>query len=349
MSCLLPSNCYQNDEKGAPLNFDLLKRDTVLLSGERPWLSSRIPAMQYARCLSLFRLTFCSGPPRVDLSPFHQLLAGVLAIADAVTGNQRLYPKVTIFACTPLTIIQNKTCRSLQSSSALGEPVARPGPNLHPGIFTVRFEAYMMLAESGVAGTGGAALSQGGHPARSRLWAAAPSRQGRVSQAEQQCPQPPGEAPLQKSALIDDQNSCSTAQIFAGKCGGKILREYLQPSLERVAAPTKPPFSCSHQLMRQEAERSSRPLFILVLLQIAAVWWTGNTLHGLIRLLDTAAGGRARALLAAGARLGASARSWSSLALDERSGTIVVQPDMRLITCGPFSSLKCAAVTLHAT
>ncbi|EIE24298.1 hypothetical protein COCSUDRAFT_62800 [Coccomyxa subellipsoidea C-169] len=66
--------------------------------------------------------------------------------------------------------------------------------------------------------------------------------------------------------------------------------------------------------------------------QIMAVWWRGNQLHGLIRLLDTASGQRAAQQLAAGRQLGASLRSWTSLVPDARSGAHVIQDDMHLIT-----------------
>jgi len=63
-----------------------------------------------------------------------------------------------------------------------------------------------------------------------------------------------------------------------------------------------------------------------------AVWWRGNQLHGLIRLLDTASGRRAAQLLEAGRQLGASTRSWTSLAPDAQTGALVVQDDMHLVT-----------------
>ncbi|BDA45994.1 probable prohead core protein protease [Coccomyxa sp. Obi] len=66
--------------------------------------------------------------------------------------------------------------------------------------------------------------------------------------------------------------------------------------------------------------------------QIMAVWWKGDELHGLIRLLDTASGRRAARLLEAGQHLGASSRSWTSLVPDADSGTDIVQDDMHLIT-----------------
>ncbi len=68
-------------------------------------------------------------------------------------------------------------------------------------------------------------------------------------------------------------------------------------------------------------------------MQIMAVWWRGDQLHGLIRLLDTASGRRAAQLLLAGQHLGASSRSWTSLVPDANSGTDIVQDDMHLITC----------------
>ena len=68
------------------------------------------------------------------------------------------------------------------------------------------------------------------------------------------------------------------------------------------------------------------------MMQIMAVWWKGNELHGLIRLLDTASGRRAARLLETGRHLGASSRSWTSLLPDASSGNDVVQDDMHLIT-----------------
>lgn len=70
-----------------------------------------------------------------------------------------------------------------------------------------------------------------------------------------------------------------------------------------------------------------------------AVWWRGNQLHGLVRLLDTPSGRQAMQMVTAGRQLGASMRSWTSLVSDASSGAHIVQDDMHLITCVPAAHL----------
>lgn len=75
----------------------------------------------------------------------------------------------------------------------------------------------------------------------------------------------------------------------------------------------------------------------MVLAQVLAVWWAGDDLHGVIRLLGTHTGRQAAQLLSSGHRLGASARCWTSLEPHAASGGHLVQSDCRLITCGCFA------------
>ncbi len=66
-------------------------------------------------------------------------------------------------------------------------------------------------------------------------------------------------------------------------------------------------------------------------MQILAIWWRGTALHGVIRLLDSEAGHKARSILVYTGRLGASMRCWSSLMVGN-SGTASVHKNCRLIT-----------------
>lgn len=67
-------------------------------------------------------------------------------------------------------------------------------------------------------------------------------------------------------------------------------------------------------------------------LQVLAVWWMGDALHGVVALLNTPAGQLAAQLLRDGHRLGASARCWTSLEHTYSIDAFVTQDDCLLIT-----------------
>ncbi|CAK0750117.1 hypothetical protein CVIRNUC_001965 [Coccomyxa viridis] len=66
--------------------------------------------------------------------------------------------------------------------------------------------------------------------------------------------------------------------------------------------------------------------------QVIALWWKGLALHGIVRLLATTAGQKARDMLEKGCRLGASARCWGSVEITRGSGMQTVHNNCRLIT-----------------
>ena len=81
-------------------------------------------------------------------------------------------------------------------------------------------------------------------------------------------------------------------------------------------------------------------------MQIIALWWKGLALHGIVRLLATTAGQKARDLLEKGCRLGASARCWGSVEVTHGSGMQTVRNNCRLITWAPSSHFFAAIAGL---
>jgi Prohead core protein serine protease len=65
---------------------------------------------------------------------------------------------------------------------------------------------------------------------------------------------------------------------------------------------------------------------------ITELKWDGDNVIGKAKLTDTPMGNIARGLLASGANLGVSSRALGSLQPDNRTGAMIVQPDLRLAT-----------------
>jgi len=65
---------------------------------------------------------------------------------------------------------------------------------------------------------------------------------------------------------------------------------------------------------------------------ITELKWDGDNVIGKAKLTDTPMGNIARGLLGSGANLGVSSRALGSLQPDNRTGAMIVQPDLRLAT-----------------
>lgn len=119
---------------------------------------------------------------------------------------------------------------------------------------------------------------------------------------------------------------------------GKAFGSFDHPAYSSPSYSIVDPATASHQVsisyyMDQFSSHYQKELCwdTLPCMQILAIWWRGTALHGMIRLLDSEAGHKARGILVDTGRLGASTRCWSSLAVSNR-GTASVHEDCRLIT-----------------
>ncbi len=77
---------------------------------------------------------------------------------------------------------------------------------------------------------------------------------------------------------------------------------------------------------------SAEPFTCPASLQVLALWWADDKLHGLLEILDTRAGRLARQLYLQGYLFGASSRGWCSQGDSGEGDYKTVMDDLELLT-----------------